>query len=151
MQNKYTVYSLVCPVRNEIRYIGMTGKSLSHRLSGHMNQKGNLLKYCWIQWLKQKNLKPIIEEMFVYRSGNSAYNKEQEVIKEYTNKTTLLNLGQGYRGKLNKNKIPYLIKQFDSDDLKISPFDAVYQNKTLKFLRKHKLQTKLKNRKELKK
>jgi len=57
---KAVVYTLTCPITNEIRYVGITTTSLDIRLSQHMNcpSKGNKN---WIDSLKDKNLRVVIE------------------------------------------------------------------------------------------
>jgi group I intron endonuclease len=60
---KYTIYSLIDPETNEIRYIGLTFNDLKQRLKSHCSEKSNSHKSNWIQSLKQKGLKPIIESI----------------------------------------------------------------------------------------
>jgi hypothetical protein len=63
---KYTIYKLIDPTDNRIRYVGMTKNKLSIRLSSHCHDKrGKSHKINWIQSLVRKGLKPtisIIEE-----------------------------------------------------------------------------------------
>ena len=61
---KTSIYTLTCPITNEIKYVGKTKCKLSTRLSYHCAVKvGNITKVNWIRELKQKGLKPIIEEL----------------------------------------------------------------------------------------
>lgn len=60
------VYQLKCPIDNSIKYIGVTTKKLKERLTQHMYTRfPKNLKESWIITLKEKNLKPVIEELFL--------------------------------------------------------------------------------------
>jgi len=58
------IYKLICPISNEVRYIGQTSYSLEHRLSGHIrktvskikNNKRLTHKENWIKTIIEKNL-----------------------------------------------------------------------------------------------
>jgi group I intron endonuclease len=64
MENiKYTIYKLIDPISNEIRYIGLTFNDLNQRLKSHCSEKSKSHKSNWIQQLKSKGLKPIIESI----------------------------------------------------------------------------------------
>lgn len=65
------IYSLSCPITNEIRYIGRTVGNPKYRYSNHLCQAETNIKkdycHCWIKKLLSKNLKPvmaIIEETY---------------------------------------------------------------------------------------
>jgi group I intron endonuclease len=60
---KYTIYKLIDPISNEIRYIGLTFNELKQRLSSHMSEPGKSHKCNWINKLKKDGLKPIIESI----------------------------------------------------------------------------------------
>ena len=60
---KYTIYKLIDPTTNEIRYIGLTFNSLKQRLKSHYNEKSKSHKCAWINKLKELGLKPIIESI----------------------------------------------------------------------------------------
>lgn len=60
---KYTIYKLIDPITNDIRYIGLTFNSLKQRLSSHMSEPGTSHKCNWISKLKKEGLKPIIESI----------------------------------------------------------------------------------------
>jgi group I intron endonuclease len=60
---KYTIYKLIDPITNDIRYIGLTFNSLKQRLSSHMSEPGTSHKCNWISKLKKEGLKPIIESL----------------------------------------------------------------------------------------
>lgn len=59
-----TIYCLIDPRTNEIRYVGKTCSSLKERLRQHLGQScGNGHKQAWLQQLKNLKLKPIIETL----------------------------------------------------------------------------------------
>lgn len=60
---KYTIYKLIDPISNEIRYIGLTFNTLKQRLGSHMSEPGKSHKCNWIRKLKSQGLKPIIESV----------------------------------------------------------------------------------------
>ena len=57
----YYIYTLSDPITQEVRYIGLTTKSLKSRFSAHCSKKNKSYKSNWITSLKRKGLKPIIE------------------------------------------------------------------------------------------
>jgi group I intron endonuclease len=60
---KYTIYKLIDPISNDIRYIGLTFNDLKQRLKSHCSEKSKSHKSNWIQQLKSKGLKPLIESI----------------------------------------------------------------------------------------
>lgn len=60
---KYTIYRLVDPLTKETRYIGLTFNDLKQRLKSHCSEKSKSHKSNWIQQLKSKGLRPIIESI----------------------------------------------------------------------------------------
>lgn len=51
------IYVLICPIDNEIRYIGQTVKTLQHRLKGHKrDMRGNSHKQRWLRKLYEANV-----------------------------------------------------------------------------------------------
>jgi len=60
---KYTIYKLIDPTSNEIRYIGLTFNDLKQRLKSHCSEKSTSHKSNWIKKLKSIGLKPIIESI----------------------------------------------------------------------------------------
>jgi len=60
---KYTIYKLIDPISYETRYIGLTFNDLKQRLKSHCSEKSKSHKSNWIQQLKSKGLKPIIESI----------------------------------------------------------------------------------------
>jgi hypothetical protein len=64
MENlKYTIYKLVDPSDNQIRYVGLTFNSLKQRLKSHLSEPGKSHKIYWIKKLKKQGLIPIIESV----------------------------------------------------------------------------------------
>lgn len=57
------IYVLIDPITNDIKYVGKTVSSLSKRLSSHYKDKHHTHKTCWIKSLKDKGLKPIIQNI----------------------------------------------------------------------------------------
>lgn len=60
---KYTIYKLIDPNTNQIRYIGLTFNELNQRLKSHLSEPGKSHKIYWINKLKKQGLKPIIESI----------------------------------------------------------------------------------------
>jgi group I intron endonuclease len=60
---KYTIYKLIDPNTNQVRYIGLTFNDLKLRLKSHMSEPGKSHKIFWIKKLKKDGLKPIIESV----------------------------------------------------------------------------------------
>ena len=58
----YTLYSLNCPITNDIRYIGQTSQKLQYRLKRHIysSNKDKTYKSNWIQSLLKSGISPII-------------------------------------------------------------------------------------------
>lgn len=55
---KGSVYSLICPLINEIRYIGITKNKLEYRLNKHIREidKSNTHKNNWLKIIRSKGL-----------------------------------------------------------------------------------------------
>lgn len=60
-QIKYTIYKLIDPTNNEVRYIGLTFNNLKQRLKSHRNERSKSHKCYWIDKLKSQGFDPIIE------------------------------------------------------------------------------------------
>lgn len=75
---KYTIYKLIDPETNEVRYIGLTFNTLKQRLKSHFYDKSKSHKSNWVQKLRSKGLKPIIESI---ESDISSYDEvcEREI------------------------------------------------------------------------
>ena len=69
-----TIYTLKDPITNEVRYIGKTKRKLVDRMYSHTSnyklEKEKSYKNSWIKSLKNKNLKPIIEELDLVEDNN---------------------------------------------------------------------------------
>ena len=69
-----TIYTLKDPITNEVRYIGKTKRKLVDRMYSHTSnyklEKEKSYKNSWIKSLKNKNLKPIIEELDLVEENN---------------------------------------------------------------------------------
>jgi predicted GIY-YIG superfamily endonuclease len=74
----YSIYSLVCPLDGQIKYIGIS-TDLKRRYSGHVQSPGGCLKE-WIFMLKQMNKMPTMNELVSGLSKNQAYKAEKEMI-----------------------------------------------------------------------
>ena len=99
---KYTIYKLIDPESNKIRYIGLTFNTLKQRLKSHYNENSKSHKCFWIKKLKSKGLKPIIEPIEEnIGSYEKACEKEIYYIEYYrSNGHKLTNQASGG----NKNK-----------------------------------------------
>jgi hypothetical protein len=62
-QIKYTIYKLIDPTDNKIRYVGLTFNTLKERLKSHRSEKSKSHKCYWITKLKSQGLDPIIESI----------------------------------------------------------------------------------------
>lgn len=54
------VYCLVDPVANDVRYVGVTSKSMVHRLAGHLQKPTNWRTAAWFRSLVSRGLRPRI-------------------------------------------------------------------------------------------
>lgn len=54
------IYCLIDPISNNVRYIGKSNNP-EIRFKYHLYEKGNTHKINWINYLKEKNLKPVLE------------------------------------------------------------------------------------------
>lgn len=75
----YKVYTLANPLTGEIKYVGMTKRSLLYRLGGHLARHSkNKLKSTWIDDLfKTTGLTPKIEELETVNTKEEALKIEQ--------------------------------------------------------------------------
>lgn len=143
------IYSLSCPITNEIRYIGFTSReSLQKRFSEHItpsalvksNKKNN-----WIKSLLKKNLKPIIE--FVDDCTESNW-QERESFWIYQFKAwgfKLLNETYGGEGTLGyKQSDTHKMMLWLANKNKIISSETKLKMSDSAKLRKHSEKTKLK-------
>jgi group I intron endonuclease len=98
----YKIYSLNDPITGEVRYIGLTFNSLKQRLKSHCSEKSKTHKCNWINNLREKGLKPIIE---LIEENISSYDDccKREIFYIETYKNNGHNLTNSATGG-NKNK-----------------------------------------------
>lgn len=78
----YTVYVLLNPRDQKVKYVGMTKNSLLLRLRQHLQPEGaNLSKKEWIESLITIGLCPVIKGVFSCSSREIAQEEERFVIK----------------------------------------------------------------------
>ncbi len=103
MDKKYLIYVLKHPITKEIRYVGVTTKSLNQRLSQHICSKKRIGTKVskWIKNLSNFKLKPIIE-LIEDCNINNWEDREKYWITKFPN---LLNQHEGGKGIIiNRNK-----------------------------------------------
>jgi len=68
------IYTISCPLTNQVRYIGKTKEKLEVRLKSHIRstKQYNHLMSTWIKSLLSNNLLPIIEELDECESNDDA-------------------------------------------------------------------------------
>lgn len=68
----YQIYSLNCPITDEIKYIGQTYTSLKKRLNKHISDSRNpvVKVQCWIKSLTNKGLLPVMRLVEVCSKDN---------------------------------------------------------------------------------
>lgn len=105
MEDKiYKLYSL--SDETGVRYIGITKKKLSSRLSAHIssckqafkNKKSRHYRHCWIKSLLDKGQLPKIELLNIYNTFEELEKAEIEYISKYNN---LVNSTSGGKGRKN--------------------------------------------------
>ncbi len=85
------IYSLSCPITNDVKYIGQT-TDLKTRYYHHVNKIENNKKSKWIQELKHKNLKPKLNVLDIVENKKEALRIESEIIRDSISKgVSLLN------------------------------------------------------------
>ncbi len=126
MEEKYTIYKLIDPTTNQVRYIGLTFNTLKQRLKSHINENSKTHKCFWIKKLKSISANPIIEPIEENISSyEEACLREIFFIEEYKNNGhDLTNSATGG----NKNK-----KMSDETRRKMSDarFDWLKTNKMI--------------------
>lgn len=130
---KYTIYKLIDPITNEVRYIGLTFNSLKQRLKSHYSEKSKSHKSNWVQKLRSQGLKPIIESI---ESDISSYEEvcEREIywIEKYKSEGhRLTNMASG--GNKNK-KMSNETRRKMSESAKNRDFKLVLSDETKKIL-----------------
>lgn len=130
---KYTIYKLIDPETNEVRYIGLTFNTLKQRLKSHYSEKSKSHKSNWVQKLRSRGLKPIIESI---ESDISSYDEvcEREIywIDKLKNEGhSLTNMASG--GNKNKKMSDETRKKM-SDSAKNRDFKLVLSDETKEIL-----------------
>lgn len=74
------IYSLSCPITNDVKYYGQT-TNLNVRYSGHLVDKNSEDKYLWIQELKTQGLKPNLSVIKCVDTKKEALKLESELIR----------------------------------------------------------------------
>lgn len=74
METIIKIYTLAHPITNEIRYVGLTKKTLEERLRGHLKCRDNTHRAHWINSIKNLGMEPKIEliEEVPNNQGNEA-------------------------------------------------------------------------------
>jgi len=67
-----TIYALIDPITNEVRYVGQTAEALPDRLQGHLHDGVRTHKGHWVRKLKKAGLAPRIEALEVAEDGDEA-------------------------------------------------------------------------------
>lgn len=84
MRNRtYSIYALIDPRDNEVRYIGLT-EYPDERLKQHIQGDGNIPKRQWINELSQIGLKPYMHTIETVQTLSSAFDREGHWIQHYT-------------------------------------------------------------------
>lgn len=88
MKNIYSIYKLIDPITNDVRYIGVTTNSLKNRLYQHKYNSKKLKTHSakWINSLLKKDFSPIIELIEICDENNWE-EKEKYWISYYDNLT----------------------------------------------------------------
>jgi hypothetical protein len=132
---KYTIYKLIDPISNEIRYVGLTFNDLKQRLKSHCYEKSKSHKSNWINQLKSKGLKPLIESI---ESDISSYDHvcEREIywIDKYKSEGhPLTNMASG--GNKNKKMSEESLKRMsDSQINRYKTYTLVFSNNVKKMI-----------------
>lgn len=130
---KFYIYVLKDPITFKVKYVGVTCTTLSARLSQHIydSKKRGTYKRNWINFLKKKNLKPIIEKI---EECNYKNYQEREIywISYYDN---LTNTDKGGNGVVLDRKKESIQK---SSEAKYKPIVAIDFNKNVYFYKSFK-------------
>lgn len=133
---KYTIYKLIDPISNDIRYIGLTFNTLKQRLGSHLGETGKSHKCNWIKKLKSQGLRPIIESI---EDNISSYDecclREIYYINYYKDICNLTNSASG--GNKNKKMSDETRKKMsDAQKERYKTFKLVLTEETKKVLSK---------------
>ncbi len=74
----YTVYTLIDPRDNSVRYVGITERPINKRPAGHLlGNDGNKTKLAWISELDQLGISPIIRPLEHVKDRKETLEREQ--------------------------------------------------------------------------
>lgn len=123
-QKRYKIYVLIDPRDNEIRYVGLTKRSLNERLTGHICSSKKLKnsktshrvhKADWINLLIENEYRPIIQLIEKGLNKENVHSREEYWIEYYLNKgCRLINAtpgGEGIRDFKHSDKTKALLKE----------------------------------------
>lgn len=98
--NNVTIYILVEPITNQVRYIGKTIQLLNKRLSAHLceSNKSNTKKNTWLKNLKKRGLKPKIEELDIVPESEWSFWEQYWICQFKTWGFELKNTDEGGKG-----------------------------------------------------
>lgn len=132
---KYTIYKLIDPESNKVRYIGLTFNTLKQRLKSHYNENAKSHKCSWIKKLKSKGLKPIIESIEEnIGSYEEACEKEIYYIDYYKNNGHELT-NQATGGNKNKKMSEETIRKMSQSQLeRYKTYKLIHSDETKKKL-----------------
>lgn len=91
-KGEFKIYSLICPITKEIKYIGKTCFELFHRLRQHLTISKDGHKTNWIKFLKNNGLVPEIKLIKICRDEKRCNYSETFFIKLYGRKDLGLGL-----------------------------------------------------------
>ncbi len=83
---KYYIYTLSCPITNEVRYVGKSTNP-SKRFSNHLCDKSKSHKASWIKSLISNNKLPVLNIVEEFDNELDCYNAEIAYISKYDNLT----------------------------------------------------------------
>lgn len=96
----YTIYALIDPRDNQIRYIGITKKNLKSRLNNHYykDARDNLAKRTWLNELTDLGMKALIEEIETVTEEQACFSEEFWIAHYRSIGVNLLNMTNGGYG-----------------------------------------------------
>lgn len=80
----YTVYTLIDPRDNTVRYVGITAGPINRRLAEHLvGNDGNKAKIAWVSELNQLGISPIIKPLEEVKGRKETLEREQYWIQYF--------------------------------------------------------------------
>lgn len=84
-----SIYALICPMTNEVKYIGAS-YDVERRFRSHLNNKWpNMKMKIWMNILKENNLQPTFKVLEILQTRLESVEREQFYIEKY--RETLVN------------------------------------------------------------